>query len=113
MDQEKNFDIDFLKSLEVTVEEWDPEPEEDEEGAYYTDWYIVGEHFTDEQIEDAIKEYDHEYLEASYDCETEDQFIGCLLMEMVREDIYGQLKSITVKDLKTDKVLFEDEFAND
>ena len=101
----KPLDLAYLKTLEVTYEEWDPEPEEDEEDAYYTEFITVGDNFSDSELEEAMKKFDYDYLVE--ECDTQDEMYGFFLQEMLSECRPGEMKSIEVKDPVTDKVLYE------
>jgi len=90
-----NKDLEYVKSLYVMYEEWDPE----EEGSFYTNNYTIGERFSDDEIKDAMDELDDD----------EEDWIFLTVNTLVENYIVGDLKSMYIKD-KDGKVLKNEEY---
>ena len=89
-----------LKHLEVIYEQWDPE----EEGSFYTDSFILGDRFSDEQILTTLADYEGKSMKNV----DEKELIGWALGDLINDDlIVGKLKSYCLWDGQT--LIYENE----
>lgn len=82
------YDKDYIKSLYVIYEEFDP----DDEDSFYTVDFTVGEQFDDAIIDKLCNSED-----LTYD-----------ISELVENEVIGEIKSIYIRD-NTNTVLYDSE----
>ena len=79
--------------------EWDPE----EDGSFYTDSFIIGDRFSDEQILTALTRCEGKSMKNADDAEE----IGWALGDLINDDLVGDLKSYYLMD--GDTLVYENE----
>lgn len=100
-----NRDIEYIKTLEIYSKEEDPYDEE--EGAYYENWFKIGENYSDEQIQSAIDKIE---LEDSDD-EDDDYFWHSLIENLGAIDWQGIFENVIYVEItdSNNNVIFEED----